>query len=105
MKQGRIREKYNPTPTAREKAFHLWVIGEGVCECGCGSDATEFHHILESHPLKRWRRDHRFGIPMFWRCHRALHAAGNERKFAPDQNLTEKAVFWRERGYETGMLP
>jgi hypothetical protein len=35
----RMKLKYNPTPTARERKFHLWLLDAYPCACGCGRDA------------------------------------------------------------------
>jgi hypothetical protein len=100
---GRIKPKYNPTPTAREKAFHLWLMDEFPCACGCGERSTFVHHPLEEHPEQRWRRDHEYVVPMTDHCHRALHAMGKESLFT-DRDFAELASQFRAAGYEEGKL-
>jgi hypothetical protein len=72
-KHGRIKEKYNPKPNAKEKVHHIRMIGNDFCVCGCGQIADVVHHILQEHPQKRWRRDHQLVAPMFHKCHMHLH--------------------------------
>lgn len=103
-KHGRIREKYNPTPSAGEKAFHLWLIDSHPCACGCGAPAGVVHHILAKHPDKRWRRDHEFVVPMNGACHMALHAAGSEAKFQPGIDYAWMAEILRKRGKRQGFI-
>jgi len=72
-----IREKYNPTPTAKERCFHLELMQMPCQACGiepCGV----FHHLLSSTPLKRFRRDHEMGIQLCDGCHKELHKDGDE---------------------------
>ena len=72
-----IRDKYNPTPSAKEKRFHLWMM-EMPCEA-CGAyPCGVFHHLLTETGHKRWRRDHEMGLPLCDPCHRDLHAYANE---------------------------
>lgn len=100
---GRMKPKYNPTPTAREKAYHLWLIDEFHCVCGCGDPSQCVHHPLTRHPAQRWRRDHEFVVPMTDHCHRALHAMGMESLFT-DKNLAAEAWFYRADGRKAGKL-
>jgi hypothetical protein len=72
----RIRPRYNPTPTAAEKAHHLRLM-DMPCIC-CGREGGVFHHLLSRNPFGRWRRDHELGLPMSDYCHRSLHADGDE---------------------------
>ncbi|MCR4297239.1 MAG: hypothetical protein NUV75_00590 [Gallionella sp.] len=98
----RLKARYNPKPTAQEKAFHLWLIESFPCACGCGQASTLVHHVLASHPAKRWRRDHAMVVPLHWTCHNALHAKGSETgKFA---GMADKAAQFRQMGIEEGKL-
>ncbi len=101
---GRIKPKYNPTPTAAEKRFHEWLIENFICFCGCERHATVVHHPLTRHPEQRWRRDHEYVVPMFWMCHVALHRHGNERTWNPDLRFDEGAAEYREMGVRQGLL-
>lgn len=101
---GRIKPKYNATPTAREKAYHLWLIDAFDCACGCGAVSGVVHHPLTRHPDQRWRRDHEFVVPMHGFCHMRLHQCGNEQKWKPEISLAEKAWQFRARGYDQGYL-
>lgn len=75
---GRVKQRYNPTPTARERAYHLWLLEEYPCVCRCGRFSECVHHPLTRHPEQRWRRDHEYVVPMTDACHRALHARGKD---------------------------
>lgn len=101
-KHGRIKEKYRPTPTAREKAFHLSLIGR-VCACGCGRVATLVHHVLRRHPLKRWRRDHEMVVPMASDCHCRLHL-DDPREEKEFRGMADLAAQLRAEAYEDGRL-
>lgn len=73
IKPGRIRETYSPVPNAAEKRHHLRLI-ELPCCCGCGAEPCGIvHHVLGYDHLKRWRRDHRFVVPIFHLCHTEAH--------------------------------
>jgi len=91
------RPKYNPTPTARERRFHLWLMDAYPCACGCGRPATEVHHPLERHPEQRWRRDHEFVVPMWWECHREVHRQGSD-------TFAGRAWQFRAYGLDAGFL-
>jgi hypothetical protein len=102
--RSRIKEKYNPTPTAREKAFHIWLIQEFPCACGCGWTSTVVHHPLQRHPAQRWRRDHEYVVPMNGFCHMRLHRAGSEEAFIPGLDFATAAYGFRKIGIEQGKL-
>ena len=93
----RMKAKYNATPTAQERQFHLWLMDAYPCVCGCGQAATEVHHPLERHPAQRWRRDHEFVVPINWACHRAIHRKGSDQ-------LAGKAWQYRAYGLDAGYL-
>ena len=78
----RVKPKYNPTPTAVERAFHLWLMDVYPCVCGCGRVATEVHHPL---------------VPMWWECHREIHRDG-------DDTFAGRAWQFRSYGIDNGML-
>ena len=99
----RVKERYNPEPTAREKAYHAWLMEMFPCACGCRSASTIVHHPLTRHPDQRWRRDHEFVVPMTAHCHKALHAMGRESLFT-DRDLAGMASEFRNAGYEEGKL-
>ena len=101
---GRIRQKYNAEPTAREKAYHRWLIDNELCCCDCGKAATVAHHPLTRHPLQRWRRDHEYVVPMNWSCHMDLHATGDEEVWRPDLALPEIAHWHRGEAAAAGIL-
>ncbi len=96
MKAGRIKPRYNPAPTAREKAYHLWLMDHANCACGCGGLSTVVHHPLTRHPNQRWRRDHEYVVPMTDACHRALHAHGDERAWRPELSFSGAAHYFRQ---------
>lgn len=83
LNHGRVKERYNPKPTERERDYHLWLIEEWSCACGCKGKSTLVHHPLRRHPMQRWRRDHEFVVPMTADCHTELHLhdAGENGKF------------------------
>lgn len=97
-KQVRIREKYNPEPTAREKAYHLWLMDTYPCVCGCGKQSTIVHHPLQEHPDQRWRRDHEYVVPMNGYCHFDLHDKHGSDGYAED------AAGFRALGKKGGLL-
>ena len=76
---GRIKAKYNPQPNAAEKR-HEQRLYRLPCY-GCGRYGVELHHSLLRFPEKRWRRDHRFQLPVCGHCHRGhygIHGLGTE---------------------------
>lgn len=106
-KFGRVKEKYNPIPNARERAFHIYLIDNELCVCGCGRKAECVHHPLQRHPEQRWRRDHEFVVPMADECHRSLHASGNERSWVDGRgigHLPLLAAGYRVQGIYAGIL-
>ena len=104
INQGRIKPKYNPVPTAREKAYHVWLMETFPCICGCDGQATHVHHPLTRHPAQRWRRDHEYVVPMTDPCHRTLHDAGDEQVWRPDLQLDGLAYWHRANAFELGIL-
>lgn len=69
-------------PTAKQQAYHIWVIDEHDC-MGCGAFANDFHHTLMESPLQIGRRDHEFGVPVCRPCHMEIHDFyGDEKAWA-----------------------
>ena len=104
LNHGRVKERYKPKPTERERDYHLWLMDTLDCICGCGAMSTIVHHPLRRHRDQRWRRDHEFVVPMNGHCHFALHQVGDEVKWRDDLALPEMASAFRQSGYEAGML-
>jgi hypothetical protein len=98
-----MRPRYNPVPTAQEKAYHLWLM-ERLCVCGCGRQATLVHHPLTRHGSQRWRRDHEYAVPMANECHVALHMCGNEKVWRSDLALDDIAHGLRIAAVREGVL-
>lgn len=99
---GRIKARYNPTPTKREKDYHAWLMENFPCACGCGGQSTVVHHPLERHWGQRWRRDHEFVVPMNGFCHMDLHRKGSETgRF---EGMSAKAFRFRKQAIEGGKL-
>lgn len=92
----RIKIKYNPKPTAREKAYHLSVMSLPCMGC-CVTPAGVAHHPLMRSPLQRWRRDHEFVVPVCHDCHVDIHTFyGNERIWADAMGATLPMVYAEE---------
>jgi hypothetical protein len=104
VSHGRIKERYNPTPTPAEKLHHLRLIAL-PCIC-CGRDGGIVHHVLTSHIEKRWRRDHEWVLPMNDDCHRSLHSHGKERLWCEDRGFdpVHEAAFLRLESISEGIL-
>lgn len=100
---GRIKRRYRPIPTARERAFHEWAYTDRQCVC-CDAPATVFHHLLQDTPSKRWRRDHEIGVAMNGMCHMLLHRKGRESAYRPDIDWASEAEALRQRAYDGGIL-
>ena len=100
---GRMKAKYNATPTKREREYHLWLMDTFPCSCGCREVSETVHHPLTRHPEQRWRRDHEFVVPMTDHCHRALHALGSEILFT-HKDFAAMAAEFRAVGYKAGKL-
>lgn len=103
-KHGRVKAKYNATPTAKEMAYHEWLMETYPCLCGCGQSSTVVHHPLTRHRDQRWRRDHEFVVPMNGFCHFDLHRVGSEQAFDPSQNYADRAANLRAIAMEMGKL-
>jgi hypothetical protein len=104
VSQGRIKERYNPTPTPAEKDHHLRVMSHGCMVCG--GDAV-FHHLLQRSVHKRWRRDHRIGVPLCHDHHSELHdVIGGDMKFGDKYglDLENAARFFELESITEGIL-
>jgi hypothetical protein len=101
----RIRERYNPTPTEREKRHHLRVMDLPCLVC-LATPCGVFHHLLQNCAGKRWRRDHEFGVPLCDPCHRGLHANGSEIAWQGSfgLDLAQEAEFLRLESVNEGIL-
>lgn len=86
-----------PKLTAREKRYHLALIDDSICVCGCGRQATLVHHPLQEHPDQRTRRNHEYVVPMYWECHDRLHRHGSDQ-------YADAAAEYRAKALESGML-
>lgn len=67
----RIKPKYNPTPNAEERR-HEERLEKLPC-IGCGRRGGVCHHTMLTFPAKRFRRDHRFQVPVCNDCHLSIH--------------------------------
>jgi hypothetical protein len=89
----RIKEKYNPRPNAQE-ARHEAHLYDLPC-IGCGRFGVELHHTMTEFPEKRWRRDHRFQLPVCPDCHRGpqgIHGIGDEALWAESVGLKDTGL-------------
>lgn len=86
----RIKETYSPYLSAAEKRHEIRVKDEPCF--GCGRYGCEAHHIMLPFPAKRWRRDHRYRLPVCPECHRGpegIHGIGDEAKWLASVGKTE----------------
>lgn len=86
----RMKPTYSPYLSASEKR-HEQRVQEQPCY-GCGRYSCEAHHTLLRFPEKRWRRDHRFRLPVCIECHRGpngIHGIGREPKWLASIGKTE----------------
>lgn len=96
----RIKPKYNPQPNA-EEARHETRLRELPC-IGCGAWGVELHHTMLDFPGKRWRRDHRFQLPLCPSCHRGnhgVHGVGSEARWGERNGIDTADVaqrLWQE---------
>lgn len=86
-----IKDKYSPYLSAAEKR-HEARVKDLPC-FGCGSPwGCEAHHTMLKFPEKRWRRDHRFRLPVCRGCHRGtkgIHGLGSEVEWLEGVDRTE----------------
>lgn len=97
-------DEYRPRVTARQRAFHMWLIESFACFCGCGGNAQCVHHPLSEHPEQGTRRNHEYVVPMTDKCHKALHRIGSEDEFAGHLDFAEGAAEYRAMGQRRGLL-
>ena len=97
---GRVKEKYSPIPNAQERRHEERLA---LLPCvGCGGVATCCHHLLSDCEGKRWRRDHRFQLPLCDSCHtgpQGVHGIGSESKWAEGKGIDVSALavaLWEE---------
>ena len=100
-----IRAKYSPTPSAKEKRFHMWLMGVPCEACGfepCGV----FHHLLTASGHKRYRRDHEMGLPLCHICHDSLHRDGDEESWCHARGFdgVSVAIVYRALARKNGVL-
>ena len=96
-KTGRIKPKYNPQPNA-EEARHEARLREMPC-IGCGAWGVELHHTMVEFPEKRFRRDHRYQLPVCSSCHRGtggIHGIGDEAQWAAIMGLRDTGEIARD---------
>lgn len=94
---SRIKPKYNPIPNAQERAFEKHLEQEPCY--GCGGRCEEVHHTRLEFEGKRWRRDHRWQLPLCSQCHRSAHAVREAVWLEsigkrPEQAITYMNVQW-----------
>lgn len=89
--------KYNPRMNAVEQR-HRARVEQYRCFC-CGAWPVTAHHTLLGFPEKRWRRDHRFLLPVCHEHHTQLHdIIGNEEKWLAGAGKTpEEAITYMKR--------
>lgn len=93
---GRIKPKYNPKPNAEEER-HETRLYDLPC-IGCGRFGVELHHTMMKFPEKRFRRDHRYQLPVCSECHRGpegIHGIGNEAEWAEQMGLGDTGLIAR----------
>lgn len=87
---GRIKARYNPKPNAEEKRHEERL--ETLPCFGCARFGVSCHHTMLKFPAKRWRRDHRYQLPVCWNCHQGpqgIHGIGSEAKWLASIGKTE----------------
>lgn len=87
---SRIKERYNPKPNAAEARHEARMYGEPCF--GCGRNSECLHHTLLRFVEKRFRRDHRYQLPLCNDCHRAIHGIGCEITWLERAGKTEGAA-------------
>ena len=92
--EGRVQHgRMKPLPgemTPEQEAYHDSLRYDEddrrrPCQCGCGRQGDDIHHILASVPGKGPRRDHWFVVLLARACHttgrHSIHGLGSEAKF------------------------
>lgn len=90
---GRIKPKYSPVMSAREKK-HKAFVKDQPC-FGCGASRVDAHHSMLHIEGKRWRRDHQWLLPACTNCHTGMdgiHGIGSEGGWLASIGQTEKAA-------------
>ena len=102
----RIKPKYNPAPNAAEMR-HKARVKQMRC-MGCGKWPVDAHHVMGNVEGKRWRRDHRFLVPLCHDdCHQGpngVHGIGKEEDFCGKDLLAEARRLEAE-SVALGILP
>lgn len=94
---GRIKEKYDPKPNAAELRHKLRI--KALHCVACGAWPSEAHHVMQPHPRKRFRRDHRFLLAVCNECHRGtegIHGIGRESEWAAMLAIDTAGWAWNE---------
>lgn len=91
-KHGRIKEKYRPTPNAKEKRYHSWLRDRGCLIC---EREASIHHVT-TEGKERIQRNHMLVTPLCPEHHQGssgIHMLGHD-KFTKkyDLNLFEVAT-------------
>lgn len=90
---SRIKPRYNPEPNAVEMRHHHRVKLRNCFGCGAPGP-SECHHTLLKFEGKRWRRDHRYILPLCGKCHRGrygVHGIGSEALWCERNGLDAEA--------------
>ena len=77
----RMRQTYSPILSAAEKRHEARVQTSLCFGCGTFGEGIEAHHLMLPFDGKRWRRDHRYRLPVCVACHRGqrgIHGFGRE---------------------------
>lgn len=103
----RIKATYSPILSAAEKRHEARVQGKACF--GCGRYGCSAHHLMLPFPEKRWRRDHRFRLPLCRDCHqgpKGVHGVGSEALWlesigrTPDEAIDHVLCLWAESEQE-----
>lgn len=85
VQHGRMKEKVGAEPNEEQRRFHASLRALGRCQCGCGRNGTDIHHLLARTPGKGRRRDHWYVIFLNSGCHNgrsdSVHGLGSEAAF------------------------
>lgn len=67
LKRGRRKPKARLSEASASIAFERY---DGLCACGCGDDATEWHHIFDQQHYPELADEPDNVVPVAPRCHR-----------------------------------
>jgi hypothetical protein len=101
-----IKERYNPKPNAAEQRHEDRVRESESCY-GCGRWGVELHHTKLEFEGKRWKRDHRYQLPVCPHCHRGpygIHGIGSEVAWLEVIGKTEAETVAYMRGLWTASV-